>query len=61
MTSVLALDAVLSATAGAGVVGFTPPSAAGSFYHSSKQENLEEVIIQSKDDELHVSWKYIIT
>eukprot|EP00064_Thunnus_orientalis_P015800 superscaffoldBa00003002_g15859 len=36
MTSVLALDPVLSAAAGAAVVGFTPPSPAGSFNHSRK-------------------------
>lgn len=37
MASALALDAVLSTTAGATVVdGFAPPSAAGSFNHSSR-------------------------
>lgn len=49
MASALALDAVLSTTAGATVVdGFAHPSAAGSFNHSSKKKKTEEEAIVEK-------------
>lgn len=50
--SALALDAVLSVAAGGVVVGFTPPSAAGSFNHSSNRKNGEKMITETKDADL---------
>lgn len=55
MTSALALEAVLLTAAGAAVVGFIPPSAAGGFNHSSKKKNGEGVITETKYAELRAS------
>lgn len=56
MASALALDAVLSTAAGGAVVGFNPPSVAGSFNHSGNRRNDEKVIIETNNAELLPSW-----